>query len=107
MSWPLNKGLPRGSLLSDLQIFLDQQNITKKKVATHLKNYKKSKYGLSQVKIILCPGELYDKILCGLGMPLYEFVINTLEEIIDQSSSSSDFNIFLVFLMIWRGRLER
>ena len=63
-------------------------------MSTQLKNFKKSKYGLSQVKIILQPGELCEKIRLGLGMPSSEFVIDALRKIYDQSSSSSDFNNF-------------
>ncbi|KAL9181669.1 hypothetical protein ACHAXT_012012 [Thalassiosira profunda] len=91
-NWPLNKDLPRGAFADDLQKIATEHGLKRSQVTRQLRNYKKERYGLALVKIILKEGELAEKIREGLATTADEFVIDTLKVAIERKSSNADLN---------------
>ena len=94
LNWPLNKQLRKGAFASDLQTIVDKHSLLRPQISRQLINFKKAKYGLSLVRLMLSKDELTGKLQEGLGMCAKEFVTSTLSHIKKQSSPNLDFNNF-------------
>ena len=78
---------------------MDKHSLIRSQISRQLLNYKKEKYGLSLVKLIVSKDDISEKLLEGLAMPAKEFVTCTLGKIKGQSSPNLDFNNFATILM--------
>ena len=75
-----------GTLAADLRLSRDQ-------VRTQLANYKESRYGNSQIELLVTAGELDEDLCLSLSMEMNEFVIKTMKRLLGGDvSAGRDFN---------------
>ena len=93
--WALNTNLPRGNVYanSEIGILAVELGLSRDQVRTQLVNYKESKYGNSQIELLVDAGELEEDLRMSLSMETNEFVTETLKRLLDGDvSDGRDFN---------------
>lgn len=90
-NWALNKDLRKGEYEPELKDIVEKHGLKRQQISRQLRNYKDKKYGLGGVTLTLKPEQLVEKLRMSLCMGASEFVLDTLSNIIDKSSSSRDF----------------
>lgn len=83
--WALNTNLPRGNVYTNSEIgtLATDLGLSRDQVRTQLANYKESRYGNSQIELLVNADELDEDLRCSLAMETSEFVIKTLKQLLD------------------------
>ena len=93
--WALNTNLPRGNVYtnSEIGIVAADLGLSRDQVRTQLANYKESRYGNSQIELLVNADELDEDLCLSLSMETNEFVTKTMKRLLDGDvSGGRDFS---------------